>query len=182
MTTMNAPQRYGRLSISLHWLMLLLIAAVYALMEFRGYFPRGSATREAMKLWHYMLGLAVLALVFVRIAARFLSPTPPIVPAISAPQAWAAKLLHLALYALMICLPLVGWTILSAEGNAVPFFGMELPPLTVPDKATAESMEDLHELGGKIGYALIGLHALAALFHHYVQKDNTLRRMLPGRG
>lgn len=181
---MNAtppPQRYGRLSISLHWLMLLLIAAVYALMELRGWFPRGSATREAMKHWHYMLGLSVLALVFVRIAARFLSPTPAVVPAPSAPQAWAAKLVHLALYALMIGLPLVGWMILSAEGDAVPFFGLELPPLRAPDKAAVESLEDLHELGGKIGYALVGLHALAALFHHYVQKDNTLRRMMPGR-
>ena len=181
---MNAtppPQRYGRLSISLHWLMLLLIAAVYALMELRGWFPRGSATREAMKHWHYMLGLSVLALVFVRIAARFLSTTPAVVPAPSAPQAWAAKLVHLALYALMIGLPLVGWMILSAEGDAVPFFGLELPPLRAPDKAAVESLEDLHELGGKIGYALVGLHALAALFHHYVQKENTLRRMLPGR-
>ncbi len=180
---MNAIRaRYSRLSISLHWLMLLLIAAAYATMELRGLFPRGSDLREAMKLWHFMLGLSVLFLVIVRIAARFLEPAPPIVPAPAAWQAWSAKLVHLALYALMIGLPIAGWIILSAEGRPVPFFGLELPALVGKNHGVAESFEEIHETIGKIGYFLIGAHALAALFHHYVVRDNTLRRMLPGRG
>lgn len=181
MTNPLAAIRYGRLSIGLHWLMLLLIAAVYALMEFRGYFPKGSATREAMKLWHYMLGLSVLALVLVRIAARFASPTPAIVPAPPAWQALAAKAMHLALYLFMLGMPVVGWVLLNAEGHAAPFFGLELPALVAKDHALAEATEDLHKTIGTVGYWLLGLHAAAALFHHYVVKDNTLRRMLPGR-
>lgn len=177
-----AAIRYGKLSIGLHWLMLLLIAAVYVLMECRGYFPKGSATRDAMKLWHYMLGLSVLALVIVRIAARFASPTPAIVPAPPAWQALAAKAMHLALYLFMLGMPIVGWVLLNAEGHAAPFFGLELPPLVAKDHALAEAAEDLHETIGTVGYWLVGLHAAAALFHHYVVKDNTLRRMLPGRG
>lgn len=178
---MNAiPARYSRLSISLHWLMFLLIAAAYATMELRGIFPRGSDPREAMKLWHFMLGLSVLMLVVVRIVARFLAPTPPIVPAPAPWQAWSAKLVHLALYALMIGLPLAGWIILSAEGKPVPFFGLELPALVAKNHGIAESIEEIHETIGKIGYFLIGAHALAALVHHYAFRDNTLTRMLPG--
>ena len=92
-----------------------------------------------------------------------------------------AKAVHLALYALMIGMPIAGWVILSAEGDPVPFFGLELPPLVSPDKDLAERIEELHELGGTIAYWLIGFHALAALFHHYVLKDGVLLRMRPGR-
>lgn len=178
---MNAnPSRYSRLSISLHWLMLLLIAATYACIELHEFFPRGSDPREAMKSWHFMLGLSVLLLVIVRIVARFLAPAPPIVPAPAAWQAWLAKLVHLALYALMLGMPIAGWIILSAEGKPVPFFGLELPALVAKNHGLAESFEKIHETVGQIGYFLIGAHALAALVHHYVFRDNTLKRMLPG--
>lgn len=178
----HAPgPRYSRLSIALHWLMLLLIAATYACIELREFFPRGSALREGLKTWHFMLGLSILFLVGVRIAARLLAPTPAIVPAPAPWQAWAAKGMHLALYALMAGMPIVGWLILSAEGKPVPFFGLELPALAGKSHGLAESLEDLHESVGKIGYFLIGAHALAALFHHYIVRDDTLRRMLPGR-
>lgn len=176
----TTPTRYSRLSISLHWLMLLLIAAAYACIELREFFPRGSDPREALKTWHFMLGLSVLLLVVVRIVARFMAPVPPIVPAPASWQAWSAKLFHLALYALMIGLPIAGWIILSAEGKPVPFFGLELPALVARDQGLAKSVEEIHETIGKLGYFLIGAHALAALVHHYVVRDNTLARMLPG--
>lgn len=175
------PTRYSRLSIALHWFMFLLIAATYACMELREFFPRGSDPREAMKAWHYMLGLSVLILVVLRIAARFLSRAPSIIPTPPAWQQWSAKIVHLGLYLLMIGMPLAGWLILSAEGDPIPFFGLELPPLAAPDKGLAEWVEDLHETAGTVGYYLIGLHAAAALFHHYFVRDNTLARMLPGR-
>jgi cytochrome b561 len=78
-------------------------------------------------------------------------------------------------------MPLLGWLMMSAKGKAVPFFGLQLPALIAPDKALAHNFEDIHEAVGVIGYYLIGLHAGAALFHHYLMRDNTLRRMLPGR-
>jgi cytochrome b561 len=175
------PDRYSRLSIALHWLMLLLIAATYACIELREFFPRGSDLREGLKSWHFMLGLSILVLVLVRIAARFLAPAPPIVPAPPVLQQWLAKLVHLALYLLMIGMPIAGWLILSGEGRPIPFYGLELPALIGPDKALAESIEEIHETAGLVGYYLIGLHALAALFHHYFVRDNTLTRMLPRR-
>ena len=178
---MNPTDRYSKLSIALHWLMVLVIAGVFTTIELHGKFPRGSEMREGLETWHFMLGLSVLALVIVRIAARLMTPSPAPLPE-PAWRKWSSKATHLALYALMLGMPLAGWTILSAAGQPIPFFGLELPPLVGPDKELAETIEELHELGGEIGYWLIGLHALAALFHHYVLKDGVLLRMMPRRG
>jgi len=177
----SLPTRYGKLSIALHWLMLILIAAVYACIEFKGNFPKGSDTRELFKQWHFMLGLAVFALVWLRLLARSLSPTPAIVPALPAWQDIPAKLMHLALYMLMIGAPLAGWLILSAAGKPIPFFGLELPALVNKDPDLAGTIKEWHELAGSAGYWLIGLHAAAGLLHHFVVRDNTLTRILPGR-
>jgi len=169
-------ERYSRPSVILHWLMLLVMVAVYATIELREFWPRGSVTREGLKSWHFMLGLSVFGLVWLRIAARLALPSP----APMAEPAWrrlTAKVTHLLLYLLMIAMPLAGWLILSAEGDVIPYFGLELPPLTAPDKGLAEQVEELHVLGGTIGYWLIGLHAAASLFHHYILKDNLLNRM-----
>jgi len=178
-TTPNSIQRYHKLSIGLHWLMLLLLIAVYASIELREFFPKGSDPRKAMKLWHFMLGLSVLAFALVRLLVRVTNQTPAIQPAPPQWQATIAHLMHIALYGLMIGMPLAGWLILSGEGQTIPFFGLELPALMGPNKELAHQIEELHETMGKVGYFLIGLHALAGLYHHYVVKDNTLRRMLP---
>lgn len=179
MTWLNTTERYGRLSIGLHWLMLLLLIAVYACIELREIYPKGSDPREALKAWHFMLGLLVLVLVIARIALRLAAPTPQIVPTPPHWQKLAAQVMHLALYALMLGLPLAGWLILSAEGKAIPFFGLELPALVNPNEKLAELIEEIHETAGSAGYGLIALHAAAGLFHHYFMRDNTLRRMLP---
>lgn len=182
MTQPHTPSRYSSLSIGLHWLMLILIAGVYACIELKGNFPKGSDTRELLKQWHFMLGLAVFALVWLRLLARLIGPTPAIVPAVPAWQAIPAKLMHLALYLLMIGAPLAGWLILSAAGKPIPFLGLELPPLVDKNPDLAGQIKELHELAGTAGYWLIGLHAGAGLAHHFISRDNTLTRMLPGRG
>ena len=170
-------ERYGRLSIILHWITLVLLIGVYACIELREMYPRGSDLREALKMWHFMLGLTVFFLVWVRITARWFGSTPPIVPAAPKWQRAIAIIVELALYGLMILLPILGWLTLSAEGMPIPFFGAQLPALVGESKQLAERTEELHVTLATIGYFLIGLHAAAALFHHYVQRDNTLRRM-----
>ena len=177
----NKPDRYGVLAIGLHWLMLLLLAAVYASMELRGIFPKGSALYNGMKMWHYMLGLSVFGLVWIRLAARWSTPAPAIRPALPPWQMRASFWMHVALYLLMIVMPLLGWLTLSAGGKPVPFFGLELPALIAESKANAKQIKDIHETIATAGYFLIGLHAAAALFHHYLVGDNTLKRMLPSR-
>lgn len=180
MTPFAKPDRYSTASIMLHWLMLLVIIGVFAAMELREYFPRGSDPRNMLKSWHFTLGLTLFALVWLRIAARLLTPSP----APLAEPMWRslpARAVHMVLYALMIATPLAGWALLSAEGDTIPFYGLELPALIGPDKAWAEQIEDLHVLGGDILFWLIAAHAAAALAHHYVLKDRLLLRMMPAK-
>jgi cytochrome b561 len=179
--TAGPAARYGTLSIGLHWLMLLLLVAVYACMELREFFPKGSEPRELMKTWHFMLGLSVLALALLRLLVNITRSAPAIVPEPPRWQQLSARLMHLALYALMLGTPLLGWLLLSAAGKPIPFFGLHLPALIAQSKDTAEFIKEIHETVASAGYVLIGLHAAAALYHHYVVRDNTLQRMLPGR-
>jgi cytochrome b561 len=175
----NSTARHGSLQIAAHWLVVLLIVAVYVTMECRGYFPRGSDARSIMKALHYALGICVLLLGVARLAGRMSGPAPSLEPPPSPWQDLLAKMVHCALYAFMIGMPILGWLLLSARGRAIPLFGFELPPLVAPDKGLAHTVAELHETVAALGYWLIGAHAAAALLHHYVARDNTLARMLP---
>ena len=173
---MKAAEKYSGLRIALHWLTVLLVVAVYAAINLSDLFPKGSSARDGIKAWHNTLGLCVLVLVFIRVLARLAQPGPPLVPG----PAWQLRLgktVHWALYIFLIGMPLAGWLVLSTAGKPVPFFGLELPALMAPDKILSKEIKDVHETVANIGYFVIGLHAAAALFHHYVLGDNTLRRM-----
>jgi cytochrome b561 len=128
-----------------------------------------------------MLGLSVLALVWLRLVLRLMEPTPGIKPEPPKWQQLSSAFMHWALYVFMIGLPLAGWLLLSAEGKPIPFFGLQLPALISENEPLAKLIKEIHKAGGTIGYFLIGLHAAAALFHHYVMRDNTLWRILPGQ-
>ena len=182
MSDAAAPKRYPDSAILLHWLVLILVVAAYACILLRTNFERGSDIREGLKAWHFMLGLSVLAATFLRIGLRAMVwKTPPITPPPPRMLHLLSIAAHLAIYAWLIAMPIAGWTILSAKGDPIPFWGLNLPPLTSPDKVLADQVKELHETSGTIGYFLLGLHAAAALFHHYLMKDDTLRRMLPSR-
>ena len=178
-TTRMPASTYQPLSIGAHWLTLALLVAVYALIELRGNFPKGSDARELMKTWHGMLGLTVFGLVFVRLALRAIFPAPAIAPPPPASLHTLARVMHWSLYAFLLVMPLLGWMVLSAKGKPIPLFGLELPALMAPDRDMAESLEGIHEFIGNVGYGLIGLHAAAALWHHYAMRDDTLHRMWP---
>lgn len=178
----TAPQaRYTTAMIALHWATLLLIVGAYACIELREFFPRGSELREGLKAWHFQLGLTVLLLTVARIVLRLRTRVPPVTPPLKPAQHYAAIGVHLALYGFLLAMPLLGWALLDLEGKTVVWFGLSLPDLLATGRGLAESLEDAHETLGKIGYGLIGLHAAAALFHHFIQRDDTLKRMLPGR-
>ncbi|MCD6707148.1 MAG: cytochrome b [Thiobacillus sp.] len=181
MNLKNSTLRYGSFSIGIHWLMLLLFVAVYGTVELHELFEKGSNLREMLMTWHFMLGMLVFMLVWLRLAARLSGPTPAILPEPPGLQQLSSKLLHLALYLLMIGMPLTGWLMLSAAGKPIPFFGLELPALIGENKALAKQIKEVHEFVGTTGYFLIGLHTVAALYHHYIKHDNTLTRMLSGR-
>lgn len=175
----HRPHRYSLLLISLHWLMALLIVAAYASIELREFFPKGSDPRLFMKTLHYGLGLSVLGLVLLRILARWGSATSAIVPALPSIQHRISQLMHMTLYGFMLAMPILGWLLISAKGEQIQIFGLQIPAMIAENIQFEDLLEDLHETLGSIGYGLIGLHAFAGLFHHYVQRDNTLTRMLP---
>ncbi len=179
---MSRKNRYSSISIALHWLMVVLIVAAYSFILIRGEFPKGSEPRALVKMLHFSIGLSIFGLVWLRIAARLAGdPAPAITPAPPALQQKLAKLAHFALYGLMIGMPVGGALILGFEGHALPWFGLfEIQLPIAANETYADLFEDLHELGGTIGYFLIGLHAVAGLYHHYVLRDDTLKRMLPG--
>ncbi|MFC3192763.1 cytochrome b [Marinicella sediminis] len=171
--------RYNRTLMAMHWLMLLLLAAVYLCIELRELYPKGSDPRNALKAWHFMLGLCVWLLVIIRLVIRWRSVIPPVKPSPPVWQSMVSKLVHMMLYLFMLGMPIVGLLVVNYEGHAVSFFGLELPVLVAENSHMAETLEDWHETAGEAAYWLIGLHAAAALMHHYVFKDNTLKRMMP---
>lgn len=178
MTSSNSEARYSFASITMHWLTMLAFVGIYAAINLADVFPKGSDGRQIAKNIHFSLGLLVFGLVWLRIVFRVLGSIPAIVPTPPAWQEELAKFGHLALYVLMVLMPLVGWAALSARGKPISFFGWELHALMAQNEALGRSIRSIHELGGNLGYLLIAGHALAALYHHYFMKDNTLRRML----
>ena len=179
MTLFNTHERYGTATIVLHWLMFLLIASTFASIELRVFFEKGTETRDLFKMIHFSLGLLVLVLVVIRLMIILPQQPPEITPKPMGSLQKTAKVMEVTLYLFMLVMPILGWLILSGADKPVPFFGFDLPTLIDPNKDFARTLKDVHETLGVIGYWLVGLHAVAALFHHYFLKDNTLKRMLP---
>lgn len=181
MNKTRLPQRYATLSIVLHWMMALLFFGVYAGVLLRDLFPRSDPFRGLLLGLHGSFGLAILALVWVRLLARLMSTRPAIVPGPPGWQTAVAHLTHVALYVLMIGTPLAAWAMLSAGGKPFPYFGFYLPSPVSLAPELAKPLKSLHEWLGTLGYWLIGLHAAAGIYHHYWVRDNTLVRMWPGK-
>lgn len=175
-----ARPRYAPVLRRLHWLMALLILAAYLLIEQRGLFPRGSAERTAMVQGHFWVGISVFLLVWWRLAGRVRNPAPPVTPPLDRFSALASKLIHLALYAFFVVMPLLGLATAWSDGKAVmiPFTGLALPALLPENEELAHTLEDLHGSIGEAFYWVIGLHVLAAIWHHAFRRDDTLKRML----
>ncbi len=171
--------RYSGAQIVVHWATLALIIGIYAAILWRDEIPKGEPLRDVLRDWHRQLGLVVFGLVWLRLMLRAFTPEPAIVPPLPRWQTKASHALHWVLYLFLIVMPLLGYLMSDAAGRTVTFFGAALPPLIGTDKELAEVLNELHETIGNIGYALIGVHAAAALYHHWIRRDTTLRRMLP---
>jgi cytochrome b561 len=174
----NTSERYGAGPRLLHWLIAVLVIAALIFIETRGYAPRGSALRRGLRDWHQQAALVVFLLVWVRIAFRMRNTPPAVVPA---PPLWlerASTLLHGVFYVLLIALPVLGIVMVQTDGRAVSLLGAELPRFMAADKALTHTLEDVHTFLGDVMIAAIVLHVSASLWHHLVQRDNTLRRML----
>ncbi|KAB8314749.1 cytochrome b [Tolypothrix campylonemoides VB511288] len=173
--------RWGHVSQALHWLVVLLIAAIAIIGLTMGELPNGVQKIRLYAL-HKSLGLTLLALVALRIAWRLAAGAPPPVAGTPRWQAAIASVTHWALYALMFAMPITGWVLNSAAGYPLQWFGLfNLPKIVATDPALHEQAEWLHENGFWLLLALVVVHAAAAFYHHLFLEDDTLRRMLPAR-
>lgn len=172
--------RYTAKARWLHWLMAVLIVLAYVLILSRGQFAKGSDPRLFVVQSHFWVGIVVLVLAFFRLAERRRHAPPAITPPLEGALHAAATITHYALYAFFFAQPLLGLFTVLLERGALP---VPLTAITIPapfdiNKDTAEMLEHYHVLLGTIFYYVIGLHVLAALWHHVVRKDNTVRRMV----
>jgi cytochrome b561 len=177
----SASVRRPRAMIFFHWATLVLIALVVGLIFVREGID-DKALRTVLINLHRSIGLSVALLALARIVVRIRnSPLPPSAD-MSLPAHLAAEAAHFLLYALLFALPLIGWALSSANGKPVSFFGLvTLPPLVGQDEDLGDDLAEYHEAGAWLLLALVGVHAAAALFHHFVKRDNVLRAMLPAR-
>lgn len=179
MINIARQDRYSTLSITLHWLTLVLMVAIYASIELHESLPRGHALRGPMEDWHIYLGVCLLPIALFRAVTILRAKVPAIVPQPPTWQMRITKLMKLYLYVLMIGTPLIGWIMVNAEGHVVRLWGLALPSLVSESESLAGLASEAHEVLGISGYFFIAIHAFAALYHHYLVKDNTLKRMLP---
>lgn len=176
---METARRYAPSRRALHWLMFAGVVLAFVFIEGRGWFERGTPARLAMVQAHFWVGLALLALMLPRLLLAFARPAPAVRPPLPAWQALPAKAVHLLLYAMLVVQPLLGLGTAWTDGKDIllPFTQTALPALLAPDAALAATLEGLHETVGTAFYYVVGLHVAAALYHHVVRRDDTLRRM-----
>lgn len=165
----------------LHWLTVACLCAAAALVLIRDEID-GRAIRQWLLEGHRHFGLFVLALFFIRAIVRLRQGR---LPEEGKPQPWPIRLLagltHLALYALLLALPLLGWALSDALGKPVHLFGLTLPALVQADDDLADQLGAWHVDAAWALLALVVLHVGAALWHHFVLRDGVLRRMAPKR-
>ena len=170
--------RYDSFARALHWLMAGAIVLAWAVIEAKGLFPKGSSGRALVTSLHVQLGLAVAVLLAVRIPWRV---THPVAPASTPAPAWTGKIAagtKLALYLLMLLMPVLGVATAQAQGDTVSLLGFALPDFFGWLDAQKRTLKEIHETLGNALIALAGVHGVAVLWHHFVLRDATLKRML----
>ncbi|MBN3780635.1 cytochrome B561 [Burkholderia lata] len=169
--------RYSSPAIFFHWVVFLLVALAYLAIEIRG--PKGSDSRVFWMNVHLTAGTLVLVLSVLRVLWRAVSRVPAAIQQ-AVLLRWLSTLAHVALYVFIIAQPLLGIMMINLGGKPVSldWLGVSFT-LFGPDKALRPTIKEAHELIGNAFYFVIGLHALAALYHHFIRRDDVLRRMAP---
>lgn len=181
MNNPNHPRSHHYTAIAklFHWGMALVLAGLLTLGFVMTDMPL-SPEKLQYYSWHKWAGVTIFMLVWLRLLWRVVNP-PPAYPSTMSP--WMQRLAHLghaALYGLMIVIPVTGWLLSSAKGVQTVWFGvLPLPDLLEKNKELGHLMHEIHETLNLIFLFLLAGHALAALKHHWIDRDDILRRMLP---
>lgn len=177
-TLKNSSEGYGLIAILLHWIIAILIIGMLILGL---YMVRMPISIEKLKFygWHKEFGVLVLELAMLRLFWRLFNVSPGLPLTMPAYQKFAAKSAHWAFYIFMFAMPISGWMMSSSAGLSVSFFGLFLlPNLVGPNPALHHYLALMHQYLAYSLIALIALHTTAALEHHFIKKDDVLRRML----
>lgn len=169
------PVRYSRPAILLHWLIFAVVALALFAIEIRG--PRGSDSRAFWTGIHMWAGVSVLCLTALRLIWRLVHGVPAAEKG-GGVFAACARGMHWLFYILLLAQPLLGILMINFDGHPVTLMGTGISISIAGPNGAADTVEDIHKFLGNALYYLIGLHALAALWHQYVLKDGTLSKML----
>ncbi len=170
---------YSAVAKALHWAMTF---GIFGLVVLGSVMSDMALSPEKLQYfsWHKWAGVTVFMLVWLRLVWRLISPPPAYPEGMSLNVKRLASAGHVALYALMVIIPITGWLMSSAKGVPTVWFGvLPLPDLISKDKALGELLEEVHGTLSWILVTLIAGHVAAALKHHFIDKDDTLRRMAP---
>lgn len=173
----SAPARW------FHWLIAVLVLVQIPLgiaMAVRGrWLAVWDAVTNTMYSSHKLLGVTILAVAAVRLAYRLAHGAPPDEPTLEPWRRRVARLTHWSLYALLICVPILGWLGVSYAASLDIFGLFSLPGLVAANEAAADRVFLLHVIGALALALLVGMHVAAALFHYLIRRDGVLGRMWP---
>ena len=174
----NTLTRYGALAQLFHWVIVVLIITQFVLaLRAEGLSP---IKKLAMLGTHKSIGITILVLAVLRLTWRLFNPVPPQPAGSPRWQELSAHVSHFLLYALLFITPVLGWLMSSARAYSVSWFGLfTLPDFIEPSKAAFERLRDLHHFMAWTLATIALIHLSAALKHHFFDRDNVLRRMLP---
>ncbi len=178
--TSTVKHYYDKLTLTLHWVTALIVIFLFASSQIWEQLERGTFWRKTLQSLHISFGIALAAIIIIRLIWRATAGKKLPAASSSLLMHRLAKLTHWALYLLLIAQITLGFLFRWAQGEPFMFFGL----FTVPDIFNVDPM--LRRTFGMLHFytawtiiILAGLHACAALFHHYVLRDDTLRRMMP---
>jgi cytochrome b561 len=180
----NTDRQYGIAAIALHWLLAALITTLVVMGIYMVRLPDVgfSTTKIILIVIHKEIGMAVLGLTAARLAWREWNVLPRLAETLPEWQKVTAIFVHLSFYALMLALPITGWLMSSAAGIPVSVLNLfTLPDYLPRDEFLFEKLRLIHDSLGYVIAMLICLHAGAALGHHFLLRDETLRKMLWSR-
>ena len=177
----NTTSSWGSVSKALHWIIVLLIINQWVIAQ-RAEDLTGFQKFTTLN-WHKWFGMTILMLAVIRLAWRLVNPVPDLRNDTKPWERHLAKLSHFLLYLLIFAMPLSGWLMSSARAFGVSWFNLfQFPDLVGKNEQLYEFMRDLHHTMFAVLLGVALLHVAGALKHHFVDRNDVLKRMLPFGG